>query len=189
MEYPLIYGQRSHGAILREVLGDCQGAWETVKYPGQIGEWMATLSIGRTKAIGALAISLFAFAPPGARADSDLHDLYAALQSKGHAVTIPASLLERLKLGAPPSDIRGKEIVVAGEWDKRGITTFELAGVPYIAMYHTEADKDDSWLIRFDLDGHILNQEWEESGYRTYVIRSPAVAGGEIGFWRERLGK
>ena len=137
----------------------------------------------------ALAISLIAFAPIEARADGDLHNLYAALQSKGHAVTIPASLLERLKLGTPPSDIRGKEIVVAGEWDKRGITAFELAGVPCIAVFHIEADKDDSWLIRFDLSGQVLNQEWEQGGYRTYVIQSPAVADSEIGFWRQRLGK
>jgi len=147
---------------------------------------MARLGI---KAICALALSSLAFAPPAARADGDLHALYAALQTKGHAVTIPASLLERLKLGAPPSDIRGKEMVVTKEWEKRGITTFELAGVPYIAVFHTEADKDDSWLIRFDLDGHILNQEWEEGGFRTYLIRAPQIADNEIGFWRQRLGK
>jgi hypothetical protein len=143
----------------------------------------------RARVACALAISLIAFAPLGSRADSDLHDLYAALQSKGHAVTIPASLLERLKLGAPASDIRGKEIVVAEEGDKRGITAFELAGVPCIAMFHTEADKDDSWLIRFDLAGHILNQEWEQGGYRTYLIQSEQVAENEIGFWRQRMGK
>jgi hypothetical protein len=150
---------------------------------------MGTLSIGRMKAIGALAISLMVFAPPGARADGDLHALYAALQSQGHDVSIPARLLERLKLGAPSSDVRGKEIVVAEEGDKRGITAFELAGVPCIAVFHTEADKDDSWLIRFDLDGHILNQEWEQGGYRTYLIQSEQVADNEIGFWRQRMGK
>jgi len=134
-------------------------------------------------------MSLTALAPLGARADGDLHVLYAALQSQGHDVSIPASLLARLKLGAPTSDIRGKEIVVAEEGDKRGITAFELGGVPSIAVFHTEADKDDSWLIRFDLEGRVLNQEWEQGGYRTYVIRSAAVADSEIGFWRQRLGK
>ena len=147
---------------------------------------MARLSI---KALCVLAVSWIALAPFGARADGDLHDLYTVLQAKGHAVTIPASLLERLKLGTPPSDIRGKEMVVAGEWEKRGITTFELAGVPYIAVSHIETNKDDSWLIRFDLDGHVLNQEWEQGGYRTYVIQSAAIADSEIGYWHQRLGK
>ena len=147
------------------------------------------MHIGRTGFLCALVISLIVLARLDAHAAPDLHDLYAALQSKGHDVTIPASLLERLKLGTPGSDLRGKEIVVAGEWDKRGITAFALAGVPYIAVFHTEADKDDSWLIRFDLSGRILNQEWEQGGYRTYEMQAPQIGEKEIDFWRRRMGQ
>lgn len=135
--------------------------------------------------ICALAISLFALMPVPAFAAGDLHDLYNALLSRGRAVTIPANLLGRLRLGSPASDIAGKELVVTEtDQDKRGITAFELAGVPTIAMFHIETAKDDSWLLRFSLDGHILNQEWEEGGYRTYEIQSPQIAESEIGFWR-----
>jgi hypothetical protein len=56
-----------------------------------------------------------------------------------------------------------------------------------MTMFHVETDKDDSWLIRFSLDGRILNQEWEEGGYRTYEIQSPQVAEQEIAFWRRRM--
>jgi hypothetical protein len=138
--------------------------------------------------MGALVISLITFAPFHAYATSDLHDLYDALQTKGRPVTIPAKVLGRLKLGAPASDIPGKEIIVT-ETDRgqRGITAFKLAGVPCITMFHVETDKDDSWLIRFSLDGRILNQEWEEGGYRTYEIQSPQVAEQEIAFWRRRM--
>ena len=138
--------------------------------------------------MGALVISLITFAPFHAYATSDLHDLYDALQTKGRSVTIPAKVLGRLKLGAPASDIPGKEIIVT-ETDRgqRGITAFKLAGVPCITMFHVETDKDDSWLIRFSLDGRILNQEWEEGGYRTYEIQSPQVAEQEIAFWRRRM--
>jgi hypothetical protein len=138
--------------------------------------------------MGALVISLITFAPFHAYATSDLHDLYDALQTKGRSVTIPAKVLGRLKLGAPASDIPGKEIIVT-ETDRgqRGITAFKLAGVPCVTMFRVETDKDDSWLIRFSLDGRILNQEWEEGGYRTYEIQSPQVAEQEIAFWRRRM--
>ena len=100
-------------------------------------------------------------------------------------MTIPANVLGRLKLGLPASDISGKEIVVTQtDQDKRGITAFELTGVPTITMFHVETGKDDAWLLRFSLDGRILNQEWEEGGYRTYEIQSPEIAEREIGFWR-----
>jgi hypothetical protein len=56
-----------------------------------------------------------------------------------------------------------------------------------MTMFHVEPDKDDSWLIRFSLDGRILNQEWEEGGYRTYEIQSREVAEKEIAFWRQRM--
>ena len=122
-----------------------------------------------------------------AYAAGDLSGLYNVVQSKGRAVTVPAQILARLKLGSPSSDIPGKEIVVTKtDGDKRGITTFELAGVPTITMFHVEPNKDDSWLIRFSLDGRILNQEWEEGGYRTYEIQAPQVAEQEIEFWRQR---
>lgn len=137
-----------------------------------------------------LMISLASFAPGPAWAADDLTDLYNVLQSRGRAVTVPAQVLERLKLGSPASDIPGKEIVVTEtDRDKRGITAFELAGVPTMTMFHVEMDKDDSWLIRFGLDGHILNQEWEEGGYRTYEIQSPQVAEQEIAFWRQRMAQ
>ncbi len=104
-------------------------------------------------------------------------------------MAIPAKLLARLRLGAPASDISGKEIVITDtDRDQRGITAFALAGVPCLAIFHTETDKDDAWLIRFGLDGRILNQEWEEGGYRTYEIRSPQVAEREVGFWRHWMG-
>jgi hypothetical protein len=139
----------------------------------------------RSKSICALAISLITLAPFHAYAAGDLHGLYNELQSRGLAVRIPAKVLGRLKLGSPASDISGREILVTEKnRDKRGITAFELAGVPYITMFHVEMDKDDSWLVRFSLDGRILNQEWEEGGYRTYEIRSSQVAEAEIGFWR-----
>jgi hypothetical protein len=138
--------------------------------------------------MGALVISLITFAPFHAYAAGDLHDLYDALQTKGQSVTIPAKILARLKLGVPASDIPGKEIIVTEtDRDQRGITAFKLAGVPCMTMFHVEPDKDDSWLIRFSLDGRILNQEWEEGGYRTYEIKSPQVAGKEIAFWRQRM--
>lgn len=172
-------------AILREVLGNCQAARETLKYPGWSGN--SKVHMGRTGFFCALAISFAAIAP--ARAAGDLHDLYTALQSKGHEVTIPASLLERLKLGAPSSDIRGKEILATDDRDKRGITAFELGGVSTITMFHIEPDKDDSWLMRFDLTGHMLNQEWEQGGYRTYEMHAPQVGDNEIDFWRQRMSK
>ncbi|HKD46172.1 MAG TPA: hypothetical protein VKB67_00635 [Rhizomicrobium sp.] len=132
-----------------------------------------------------LVISLIGFVPFNAYAASDLHDLYNALQGRGQAVTIPAKVLGRLRLGLPASDISGKEIVVTeADRDRRGITAFELTGVPYITMFHVETDNDDAWLLRFSLDGRILNQEWEEGGYRTYEIQSSQVAEREIGFWR-----
>lgn len=135
------------------------------------------------RSILTLMMSLVAFGLVPAHAASDLHDLYDALQARGRRVTIPADVLGRLKLGQTASDIPGKEIVVTDP-DKRGITAFVLAGVPYIAMFHIETNKDDSWLLRFGLDGRILNQEWEEGGYRTFEIQSPQVAESEIGFWR-----
>lgn len=136
----------------------------------------------------ALAIFLAAFAPAHARAADDLHDLYNIVQSKGRAVTVPAQTLKRLKLGSPASDIAGKEITVTEpNQDKRGITAFELGGVPTMTMFHTEPNKDDSLLIRFSLDGHILNQEWEEGGYRTYEIQAPQIGEQEIAFWRLRI--
>jgi hypothetical protein len=141
---------------------------------------------GRSKSIYALAIALVVFIPLNAHAAGDLHDLYTALQAKGRAVTIPAQVLKRLKLALPASDISGKEIVVTEtDRDKRGITSFGVGGVSYLTMFHIETDNDDSWLLRFSLDGHILNQEWEEGGYRTYEIRSPQIAEREIGFWRD----
>ena len=139
-----------------------------------------------SKAHYGLAIFLLTFAPFSACAADDLHDLYNALQNRGRTVTIPAQLLGRLKLGAPASDIRGKEITVSkADGDKRGITAFEIAGVPTITMFHVEPERDDSWLIRFSLDGGILNQEWEQGGYRTYEIKSAPVAEAEIDFWRD----
>ena len=139
----------------------------------------------RSKSICALVVSLITLVPCNAYADSDLRDLYNALQNRGLAVRIPAKVLGRLKLGSPASDISGKEILVTEkDRDRRGITSFELAGVSYITMFHVETDKDDSWLLRFSLDGHILNQEWEEGGYRTYEIRSSQIAEAEIDFWR-----
>jgi hypothetical protein len=123
-------------------------------------------------------------------AAGDLHDLYNRVLSKGHAVTIPAKVLARLKLGAPPSDISAKEILITGkDQDQRGITAFELAGAPTLTMFHVEPNKDDSWLMRFSLDGQILNQEWEQGGYRTYEMQAPQVAENEIDFWRQRMGK
>ena len=144
------------------------------------------LSPGRKRQrVAALAISLIALLPFRAYA-GDLHDLYNEVLSKGRAVTIPTKLLARLKLGSPSSDISGRELVVTqGDQGKRGITAFELEGVPTITMFHVEPDKDDSWLIRFSLDGRILNQEWEQGGYRTYEIQSLQVADNEIGFWRQ----
>lgn len=134
------------------------------------------------------AIALIAALPFPAHAAGDLSDLYKALQSRGRAVTIPAKLLERLKLGSQDSNIPGKELVVTeADLDKHGITAFELGGVPTITMFHIETAKDDSWLVRFSLDGRVLNQEWEEGGYRTYEISSPQVAESEIGFWRQWL--
>ena len=133
-------------------------------------------------------IAALVFAASPAYAGADLHGLYAALQTKGRSVTIPAKVLGRLKLGALASDIPGKEIIVTEkDRDRRGITGFKLAGVPCLTMFHVEEDKDDSWLIRFSLDGRILNQEWEEGGYRTYEIKAPQVAEKEIAFWRERM--
>ena len=139
----------------------------------------------RLKSLAA-ACALIALIPLRAHAASDLHDLYDATLSKGQAVTIPAEVLGRLKLGSPPADIRGKELVVTlADQDKRGITAFELDGVPTLTMFHVETGKDDSWLMRFSLDGRVLNQEWEEGGYRTYEIQSVPVAESEIGFWRQ----
>jgi hypothetical protein len=133
-------------------------------------------------------IAAFVFAASQAHAAGDLHGLYDALQTKGRFVTIPAKVLGRLKLGVPASDIPGKEIIVTEkDHDQRGITAFKLDGVPCMTMFHVEEDKDDSWLIRFSLDGSILNQEWEEGGYRTYEIKAPQVADKEIAFWRERM--
>ena len=133
-------------------------------------------------------IAALVFAASRAHAAGNLHDLYDALQTKGRSVTIPAKTLARLKLGVPASDIPGKEIIVIEkDRDQRGITAFKLVGVPCITMFHVEPDKDDSWLIRFSLDGSILNQEWEEGGYRTYEIQSPQVAEQEIAFWRRRM--
>lgn len=135
----------------------------------------------------ALVVSLAGLASFPAYA-SDLSDLYNVVQNRGRAVTVPAQTLARLKLGSPSSDIPGKEIIVTEKGgDKRGITTFELTGVPTITMFHIEPNKDDSWLIRFSLDGRVLNQEWEQGGYRTYEIQAPQVAENEIGFWRHRL--
>ena len=140
--------------------------------------------VARTIAV----IAALVFAASRAHAAGDLHDLYDVLQVKGRAVIIPAKTLARLKLGVPASDIPGKEIIVTEKnHDQRGITAFNLAGVPCMTMFHVEEDKDDSWLIRFSLDGSILNQEWEEGGYRTYEIKAPQVAEKEIAFWRERM--
>jgi hypothetical protein len=140
--------------------------------------------VARTIAV----IAALVFAASHAHAAGNLHDLYDALQTKGRSVTIPAKTLARLKLAAPASDIPGKEIIVIEkDRDQRGITAFKLAGVPTMTMFHVEPDKDDSWLIRFSLDGRILNQEWEEGGYRTYEIKAPQVAEKEIAFWRHRM--
>jgi hypothetical protein len=140
--------------------------------------------VARTIAV----IAALVFAASRAHAAGDLHDLYDVLQVKGRAVTIPAKTLARLKLGVPASDIPGKEIIVIEkDRDQRGITVFKLDGVPCLTMFHVEPDKDDSWLIRFSLDGSILNQEWEEGGYRTYEIKAPQVAEKEIAFWRARM--
>jgi hypothetical protein len=137
----------------------------------------------RTALIAALVL-----AASHAHAAGDLHDLYDALQAKGRSVTIPAKVLGRLKLGVSASDISGKEIIVTEtDRDQRGITAFKLADIPCMTMFHVETDKDDSWLIRFSLDGRILNQEWEEGGYRTYEIKAPQVAEQEIAFWRQRM--
>ena len=144
------------------------------------------LSFGHARAPSIFALAVWLIAVPPAYAASDLSDLYKAVQSKGRAVTIPAQLLARLKLGSPESSIPGKELVVTeADLDKHGITAFELGGVPTITMFHIETAKDDSWLVRFSLDGRILNQEWEEGGYRTYEIPSQQVAESEIGFWRQ----
>ena len=141
-----------------------------------------------SKFIHALVISLITFLPLHAHAAGDLRDLYNALLQRGRVVTIPAKVLDRLRLGLPSSDISGKEILVTEtDRDRRGITAFELAGVPTITMFHIEPNKDDSWLIRFSLDGRVLNQEWAQGGYRTYEIQAPQVAENEIGFWRHRL--
>jgi hypothetical protein len=142
----------------------------------------------RTALIAAFVFAASDAHAAGGLAAGDLHDLYDALQTKGRSVTIPAKVLGRLRLGVPASDISGKEIIVT-ETDRgeRGITAFKLAGIPCMTMFHVEADKDDSWLIRFSLDGRILNQEWEEGGYRTYEIQSPQVAEQEIAFWRQRM--
>ena len=140
--------------------------------------------VARTIAV----IAALVFAASRAYAAGDLHDLYDVLQTKGRSVTIPAKTVERLKLGVPASDISGKEIIVTEkDRDLRGITAFELDGVPCLTMFHVEPDKDDSWLIRFSLDGRILNQEWEEGGYRTYEIQAPQIAEQEIAFWRQRI--
>lgn len=148
---------------------------------------MARLSTNRVQTFAAL---LMVLSPLPACAAADLHDLYNSVLSKGHAVMIPAKVLGRLKLGAPSSDIPAKEIVVSGsDQEQRGITAFELAGVPTLTMFHVEPDKDDSWLTRLSLDGQILNQEWEQGGYRTYEMHAPQVAEGEIDFWRRRMGK
>jgi hypothetical protein len=142
----------------------------------------------RSKSICVPVILLTAFMPFNAHAAGDLHDLYNVLLQRGRVVTIPAKVLGRLKLGLPSSDISGKEILVTEtDRDRRGITAFELGGVPTITMFHIEPNKDDSWLIRFSLDGRVLNQEWEQGGYRTYEIQAPQVAENEIGFWRRRL--
>ena len=149
---------------------------------------MGMPALNKSKAIYGLVISLITFAPFQAYAAGDLHGLYDALQTKGRSVTIPAKVLGRLKLGVPASDIPGKEIIVTEkDHDQRGITAFKLDGVACMTMFHVEEDKDDSWLIRFSLDGSILNQEWEEGGYRTYEIKAPQVAEKEIAFWRERM--
>ena len=144
--------------------------------------------LARTALIAALVLAASdAYAASGL-ATSDLHDLYDALQAKGRSVTIPAKVLGRLKLGVPASDVPGKEIIVSErDHDQRGITAFKLDGVACMTMFHVEGDKDDSWLIRFSLDGRILNQEWEEGGYRTYEINAPQVAEQEIAFWRQRM--
>jgi hypothetical protein len=145
----------------------------------------SSIQYWRSRFIGALMIPLIVLVPLHAHAAGDLHDLYNALQTKGRAVSIPAQVLKRLKLALPASDISGKEIVVTEtDGDKRGITSFGLGGVSYLTMFHIETDNDDSWLLRFNLDGRILNQEWEEGGYRTYEIQSPQIAEREIGFWR-----
>jgi hypothetical protein len=103
----------------------------------------------RTALIAALVL-----AASHAHAAGDLHDLYDALQAKGRSVTIPAKVLGRLKLGVSASDISGKEIIVTEtDRDQRGITAFKLADIPCMTMFHVETDKDDSWLIRFSLDG------------------------------------
>ena len=134
-------------------------------------------------------IAAFVFAANPAHATGDLRGLYDVLQTKGRSVTIPAKTLEQLKLGVPASDLPGKEIVAGGkDSDQRGITAFKLDGTPYLTMFHVEPDKDDSWLIRFSLDGSILNQEWEQGGYRTYELKAPEVAEKEIVFWRARMG-
>jgi hypothetical protein len=135
-----------------------------------------------TKFMGALAISLSVASPP-VYADSDLHDLYNAIQSRAHAVTIPAKVLSRL--GLPASDVSGKEIVAReANRDQRGITLFSVGGVPYIAMFHIETDKLDAWWIRFSLDGHVLNEKWGQEGLGTFDIPSAAIAEREISFWR-----
>jgi hypothetical protein len=137
-----------------------------------------------------LAIVLAVLAPVYVHAADNLSDLYNVVQSKGHTVTVPAQTLERLKLGSPASDIPGKEMTVTeANQDKRGITAFELGGVPTMTMFHVEPNKDDSLLIRFSLDGRILNQEWEEGGYRTYEIQAPQIAEQEIAFWRQRIAE
>jgi hypothetical protein len=142
----------------------------------------------RTALIAALVLAANPAFAANDLASSDLHGLYDALQAKGRDVTIPAKILERLKLGMPASDIPGKEIIVTEtDRDKRGITAFRLDGVPCMTMFHVEPDKDDSWLIRFGLNGSILNREWEEGGYRTYEIKAPQVAEKEIDFWRARM--
>src|SRR5208282_4890600 len=105
---------------------------------------LGKLEYWRSKAICALVISLTGFVPFSAHAADDLHDLYDVLQQRGRVVTIPAKVLGRLKLGLPSSDISGREILVTEtDRDRRGITAFELAGVPTITVFHIEPNKDD----------------------------------------------
>lgn len=131
----------------------------------------------------ALAISLLTILSPHAHAASDLHDLYNSLQGRARSVTIPAKVLERL--GLPAADTPGKEIVVTeANKDQRGITLFEVAGVPYITMFHIEPLRLDAWWLRFSLDGRILNEKWGQQGYGTFDIHSLPAADREVDFWR-----
>ena len=132
----------------------------------------------------ALALSLPACLPLQAHAAGDLHDLYNALQTRARNVTIPANVMARL--GLPSADVAGKEIVVTeADQDQRGLSSFEVAGVPYITMFHIEKYRLDAWWLRFGLDGRILNQKWGQQGYGTFDIASPPVAEREIAFWRQ----